>query len=49
MKQVLIRNGDVVVGPPDSYQFQAGDRLMLLSNDDDLEVLGRTKDVVAPS
>ena len=43
------KNGDVVTGPPDSYRFQPGDRLMLLSNEPDLEELGRTKEGVIPS
>jgi voltage-gated potassium channel len=41
-------SGDVVVGPPDSYRLQSGDRLMLLSNESDLTELGRTKEGAVP-
>ncbi len=40
-------SGDVLVGPPDTYPLQPGDRLMLISNEPDMEQLGRTKDGVA--
>ncbi|MCH8009884.1 MAG: potassium channel protein [Chloroflexi bacterium] len=36
--------GDVMVGPPDTYALQPGDRLMLISNESDMEQLGRTRD-----
>jgi voltage-gated potassium channel len=36
-------DGSVLAGPPASHLLQAGDRLMLLSNEGDMEVLGRTK------
>jgi len=36
-------NGEVLVGPPDSYVLRAGDRLMLLSNEAEMELLGQTK------
>jgi voltage-gated potassium channel len=36
-------DGEVVVGPARSYAFQAGDRLMLLTNERDMEELGRAR------
>ena len=36
-------SGEVVVGPQGSVVLRPGDRLMLLSNERDMEVLGRTK------
>jgi K+/H+ antiporter YhaU regulatory subunit KhtT len=43
-------SGDVMVGPPDTYPLQPGDRLMLISNERDMEQLGRTNEsVAAPS
>ena len=36
--------GDVLVGPPDTYALQPGDRLMLITNESDMEQLGRTRD-----
>ena len=39
--------GDVMVGPPDTYALQPGDRLMLISNESDMEQLGRTRDATA--
>ncbi len=35
-------DGELLVGPPGSYVLQPGDRLMLLSNESDLDDLGRT-------
>ncbi len=43
------QNGDIVAGPPDSYRLQTGDRLMLLSNEPDLEELGRTNEGKIPA
>jgi voltage-gated potassium channel len=37
-------DGDLLVGPPGSYVLRPGDRLMLLSNEADMEELGRTAD-----
>jgi K+/H+ antiporter YhaU regulatory subunit KhtT len=37
-------DGELLVGPPPGYVLRAGDQLMLLSNETDLEVLGRTKE-----
>ena len=37
-------DGELLVGPPGSYVLQPGDRLMLLSNEADMEELGRTKE-----
>ena len=31
------------------YRLQSGDRLMLLSNEDDMEALGRTKEGAVPA
>ena len=39
--------GDVMVGPPDTYALQPGDRRMLISNEGDMEQLGRTSDATA--
>lgn len=33
--------GELVVGPPDSHVIEQGDRLILLSNEPDIEALGR--------
>jgi voltage-gated potassium channel len=33
--------GELIVGPPDSHVFGIGDRLILLSNEPDIEALGR--------
>lgn len=35
-------DGELLVGPPGSYILRPGDRLMLLSNEADMEELGRT-------
>jgi voltage-gated potassium channel len=35
-------DGELLVGPPDSHELQENDRLILLSNEADLEGLGRT-------
>jgi voltage-gated potassium channel len=37
-------DGQLLVGPPSSYILRDGDRLMLLSNEPDMELLGRTGD-----
>jgi voltage-gated potassium channel len=37
-------DGDLLVGPSSDYVLRQGDRLMLLSNDADMEELGRLKD-----
>ena len=42
-------DGNVLVGPPASHVLHAGDRLMLLSNEGDMEVLGRSKEHEAPT
>ena len=35
-------DGEVLVGPPSSYALRPGDRLMLLSREEEMETLGRT-------
>jgi voltage-gated potassium channel len=42
-------DGTVMPGPGGSDVLQAGDRLMLLSNEQDMELLGRTKDAPQPA
>jgi voltage-gated potassium channel len=37
-------DGELLVGPPGTYVLRPGDRLMLLSNEQDLQVLGGTRD-----
>lgn len=37
-------DGELLAGPPNTYVLQQGDRLMLLSNEADMEELGRLKD-----
>ena len=37
-------DGEMLVGPPASHVLRAGDRLMLLSTEDDMDTLGRTKE-----
>ena len=37
-------NGTMLVGPPDRYRLKPGDRLMLLSNEADMEELGRIEE-----
>lgn len=41
-------DGEVLVGPPGSYEPRPGDRLMLLSNESEMEELGRTGEHGAP-
>ncbi len=36
-------DGELLVGPPGTYVLRAGDRLMLLSNESDMDDLGRTR------
>ncbi len=38
-------NGELMVGPFDAYTLKPGDRLMLLSNEADMELLGQTKTI----
>jgi voltage-gated potassium channel len=44
---ILHEQGDVLVGPPDTYELEPGDRLMLITNEADMAQLGRMKDGVA--
>ena len=37
-------DGELIVGPPDSYALRPGDRLMMFSNEADMETLGRSGD-----
>jgi voltage-gated potassium channel len=40
---VQTQDGTLTVGPPDTHVISLGDRLILLSNEPDIESLGRTK------
>ncbi|MEX2160095.1 MAG: TrkA C-terminal domain-containing protein [Dehalococcoidia bacterium] len=42
-------DGDVLVQPPPSHVLQAGDRMMLLSNERDMDLLGHSEDWTAGS
>ena len=42
-------NGDLMVGPFDAYTLKPGDRLMLLSNEPDMELLGQTQTLGPPA
>jgi voltage-gated potassium channel len=37
-------DGELLVGPPPTYVLRPGERLMLLSNEQDLQLLGRTRE-----
>jgi voltage-gated potassium channel len=37
-------DGELLVGPPPAYVLRPGERLMLLSNEQDLQLLGRTRE-----
>ena len=37
-------DGELLVGPPPTYVLHPGDRLMLVSNEQDLQLLGRTRE-----
>jgi voltage-gated potassium channel len=41
-------DGELLVGPPGTYVLSPGDRLMLLTNEQDLQLLGRTNAGGAP-
>ncbi len=41
-------DGEVLVGPSGAYVLRAGDRLMLLSSEADMEELGRTREPASP-